>query len=213
MTGKVTLCLLVLTVGLAGCGQIAGAAYMFGIADQTRTAEAAFSGLNHTTVAVVIYADERVQYEYPGATMALSQVISAELRHNGEDIQTVSPLEIQTFQHENLGWEMMDKAELGEALGADHVLFVSLRDYGTREPGSMNIYRGHINGEATIYDAHQPPGAQELWREEYLEVAHPSQGTSAVLADNDYDIRYRTDKAFAQLLVKNFYDHEVPRYQ
>ena len=199
-------------LGLSSCSQIAGWAYMFGVAEEDETIAAAFDDLSHSKVAVVVYADDRTQYEYPGATLALSHMISATLRKNVENVETVDPIAILAFQRENLGWETMDKASLGQALGADHVLFIALRQYTTREPGSLNIYRGHINAEASIYDATDAEGAPPAWQEEYLEVTYPPKATG-VIADNDRKIQYETDRAFTDLLVKYFYEHEVPKYQ
>ena len=204
------LSLIALAVG--GCSQIGALTYMFGVYEEDIKIPAAYENLADSRVAVVIYADDRTQYEYPEAMLALSHMISASLRKNVENLETVDPNEIRGFQRENLGWETMDKASLGQALGADHVLFVALRQYTTREPGSLNIYRGHINAEASIYDTTEAEGAAPAWQEEYLEVTFPPKATG-VIANNDRKIQYETDKAFTELLVKYFYEHEVPKYQ
>ncbi|MHC4985649.1 MAG: hypothetical protein ACYTFO_05780 [Planctomycetota bacterium] len=205
--------LFLMSLGLSSCTEIGALAYMFGVAEEDETIAAAYDDLPHSKVAVVIYADERTQYEYPGATLALSHMISSALRQNIENVETVDPVAIRAFQRENLGWETMDKASLGQALGANHVLFVALRQYATREPGSLNIYRGHINAEASIYDVTEVEGAPPVWQEEYLEVTFPPKATTGVVADNDRAIQYHTDRAFTDLLVAYFYEREVPKYQ
>jgi len=206
-------CLILTLVAVGGCSRIAHLTYLFVGDEHTETIEPEFEDLAHSTVAVVIYADEKIQYEYPEATLSLSTVISSHLRGNVELVQTVDPVKVRTYQHQNLGWESTDKAALGDRLGADYVLFVALREYGTREPGSLSLYRGHINAQAALYSAHEPNGAPPAWEADYLEVAYPEEAPTGVVGDVEDTIRYETDKAFADLLVKHFYEHEVPKYQ
>ncbi|HDZ20796.1 MAG TPA: hypothetical protein ENH80_09815 [Phycisphaerae bacterium] len=181
--------------------------------EQTEKAEAEFSAMAHSTVAVIVYADAGVQYEYPQATLSLSSVVAAVLRKNIEGAQTIDPIRIRRYQHENFDWNSMDKASLGELFGADYVLFIALRQYTTKEPGSLNIYRGRINAEASIFNVHRPDGTPAEWTETYLEVTFPPDAATGVVAANDEPIRYYTEKAFANLLIRRFYEHEVSKYQ
>ncbi len=213
MTRPLTVCLLLAVACLGGCSQIAGLTYLFGAQDQTKTVEADYGDMAHSTVAVVVYADERIQYEYPDATLNLSAVVSSELRNKVDQVSIVDPVRVRAYQHEHLGWNAVDKATIGDELGADYVLFIALREYATREPGSLNIFRGHINAQASVFDVHEPVGTMPTWKEEYLETSFPPEATTGVVGDVEDQIRYQTDKAFASLLVKNFYEHEVPRYE
>ncbi|MHC4562909.1 MAG: hypothetical protein ACYS8X_09075 [Planctomycetota bacterium] len=196
-----------------GCNQIAGWSYVFGLQDQTKTVPAEFGDLAHSTVAVVIHADEQVQYEYPDATLNLSAVISSKIRKNVDGCRTINPLKIRAYQHENLDWQTIGRDKLGEALGADYVLLVSLREYSTREPGSLNLYRGRINAEAAVFRVHDGEGAEPVWQDEYLETAYPKEPGPGKIRENDERIRYKTDTEFATLLVERFYKHEAPRFQ
>ena len=213
MIGRVSLSLLLAAVAAGGCGQIGGITYMLHGDEQTEKVEAEFGAMAHSTVAVIVYADEGVQYEYPQATLSLSSVVAAALRKNIEGAQTIDPVRIRRYQHENFDWSSMDKASLGELFGADYVLFIALRQYTTKEPGSLNIYRGHINAEASIFNVHCPDGTPAEWKETYLEVTFPADAATGVVAANDEPIRYYTEKAFANLLIRRFHEHEVSKYQ
>ena len=209
MTKRHALCLVLLATMLGGCKQFGHLVYLWAGEEHTKEIKPEYSDLAHSTVAVVIYADEQVLYEYPEATLSLSTAIASELNKNVDLIQVVDPLEVRTYQHENISWEGMDKSELGKKFDADYVLFVALREYGMREPGSLSIHRGHINAEASLFKVHELPGTSPLWQDEYVEVSYPPDGPASVEAD----IRYRTDKSFAELLAKRFYAHEVPKFQ
>lgn len=213
MTKRHALCLAMLAAMLGGCNQAGHLAYLFFGEEHTKTVEPEFRDLPHSTVAVVIYADEQVQYEYPEATLSLSTAIASELHNNVDLVQVVDPLEVRAYQHENLGWQSVDKSSLGREFEADYVLFVALREYGTREPGSLSIYRGHINAEASLFKVHELPGTSAVWQDEYVEVSYPPKGPTGAVAEVEDVIRYRTDKSFAELLAKRFYPHEIPRFQ
>ena len=213
MTKRHALCLVLLATMLGGCKQFGHFVYLWAGEEHTKEVEPEFTDLAHSTVAVVIYADEQVQYEYPEATLSLSTAIASELNKNVELVQVVDPLDVRAYQHENLSWRGMDKSDLGRKFGADYVLFVALREYGTREPGSLSIYRGHINAEASLFKVHELSGTSPVWQDEYMEVAYPPDGPTGAVAEVENIIRYRTDKSFAETLAKRFYTHEVPRYQ
>jgi hypothetical protein len=209
MTRRHALCLALLAAMLGGCKQVGHFVYLWAGEEHTKTVEAEYTDLAHSTVAVVIYADDQVQYEYPEATLSLSTAIASELNANVELVQVVDPLNVRAYQHENISWHGMDKSELGRQFEADYVLFVAVREYATREPGSLSIYRGHINAEASLFKVHELPGTSAVWQDEYVEVSYPPDGPTSAAAD----IRYRTDKRFAELLARRFYTHEVPRFQ
>ncbi len=213
MIKRHALYLVLVAAMLGGCSQFGHLVYLWAGDEHTKTVEAEYDDLAHSTVAVVIYADEQVQYEYPEATLSLSTAIASELNKNVELVQLVDPIDIRAYQHENLNWHGMDKSDLGREFAADYVLFVALREYGTREPGSLSIYRGHINAEASLFKVHELPGTSPVWQDEYVEVSYPPNGPTGAVADVESDIRYRTDKSFAELLAKRFYNHEVPRFQ
>ena len=76
---------------------------------QTETIPAEFEGLEDHTVAVVIFASETTQYEYPWAVMNLSAMISSNIVANVEGAKTISPQKISAYQRKNLHWMEMGR--------------------------------------------------------------------------------------------------------
>ena len=100
MTKRHALCLVLLAAMplLGGCKQFGHLVYLWAGEEHTKEVEPEYADLAHSTVAVVIYADEQVQYEYPEATLSLSTAIASELNKNVDLIQVVEEFD--------WGWEL-----------------------------------------------------------------------------------------------------------
>ena len=198
--------LLILLVGLAataGCDAINYMAYLFAPAMPAKPVPAEFEGLEGHSVAVVIFADQQVQYEYPFARLTLGSAVAAELTEQLKDVRVVDVRKVCRYQDENLYWETMDKTELARRLEADYVLIVDLLQYGTREPGSLNLYRGTIAAQPALYAAAREEHEAKIWGGK-VTVTYPSGEAGGVPATDDRGIRNTTERLFARELVRKF---------
>jgi hypothetical protein len=173
-----------------------------------REVEAEFEGLEGKSLAVVIYADQRTQYEYPDVNRTLSAMISGLIEKNVDGVTVVSPTRIARYQDENIYWLDMDKPELGKALGADYVLFVPLEEFGTRLPDSSYLYRGRVTCQPSLYDTSKPPREARVHKFEKIRVRYPEHEPAGMLTENDRQVRVHTEELFAQKLAWKFYDHD-----
>jgi hypothetical protein len=197
-----------LMVSACGCRAMRFFTYaLFG--QETESIRAAFPDLPGQKVAVFVFADEQVQYEYPVARSRLTRRIAADLEAHVDDIQVVSPEVVLKFQSEHTDWVAMDRTKLAERFGADYVLLVSVIRYTTRAPRSVSLYRGHIEAEAAVYQASLPERRSRVWatRENLVET-YPEQATTGLLRKEAARIRDETERRFVDKLVKLFYDHE-----
>ncbi len=176
-----------------------------------QTVEAEFNGLAGGRVAIMVFSDERVQYEYPYARLTLSAVVRAELTERIKDVTVIDPTRVCEYQDEHIDWDSMDKTVLAKDLGADYVLFVVLVEYSTREPGSVNLYRGRITAQVGLYQADLPEQSARVWRCDRLAVVYPLEDPVGLLGEDDRVIRGTVERMFADALVKKFYDHKVAR--
>ncbi len=199
--------LLLLTVQLGGCHYIA---YLLAPRIPDKKVPAEFEGLTERRVAIVVYTDQNVQYEYPHARVDLSSVLGVELKEHVEGVTVVDPQRVVRYQDENIHWDSLDKTQLGRTLGADFVLFVALDEYRMREPGSVNLYRGRITGQVTIYETSCPEEDAKKWCGENFRVLYPEHAPTGRPGQDDRKIRYETEKQFAEIVVKKFYKHKVP---
>jgi len=196
-----------------GCDAARYGAYLLAPSGSTVKVPAEFPGLAGRSVAVVVYADMSVQYEYPYARLEVSMVVASELKQHVPDLRVVSPRRVIAYQDQNIHWQSMDRTRLGRLLGADNVLYISLDEYSMREPGSLNLFRGRIRAQAMVYDCSKPERSACIWRDNELSVLYPANAPTGEPGQDDLKIRYQTEKIFAEMLVKKFYDHEVPKYK
>ena len=199
----------VLAVALAGCQPLAYFAYALLPIPRDKTIEAEFDGLAGHRVAIVVFSDQRTLYEYPRARLSVSAAVAEHLRRNVKDIEVISSLGVIKYQDENIYWDAQDKTKLAKVFGADYLLFITLVEFGTREPGSQSLYRGRVTAEVSVYDSSLPERRARVWKGDSIRIVHPEHGTG-LLEDNDREIRHEAERMFADALVKKFYKHEVP---
>ncbi len=199
----------------AGCNILSYIGYAIAPRGPQKTVKAEFDDLPGHSLAVVVYTDESTEFEYPAARLELSMVIAEEFRTTKplRKVQVIDSRRVAKYQNTNLFWDSMDKTKLGEQLGADYVLLVSVMEFSTREPGSMSLYRGRITGEATLYDTSLPEKYARVWKADEIRVMFPEDAPTGQLSEDDAQIRYQTEKRFAFKLVRHFYTHKVPRNQ
>ncbi len=100
MTRKLLISTLMLSVLLGGCStdSLAYLSYVFLGSNPTEEVKAEFKDLENKTVAIVVFADQSVQYEYPCARAELSLACASLLRKNVKGITVVDPLRIVKYQ-------------------------------------------------------------------------------------------------------------------
>jgi hypothetical protein len=133
-----TMLLALAATTLVGCKEMAYILYLFSPHEQDVKAEC--GDLSGKTVAVAIYCDRRVEFDYPSVRMSLSSRIGENLQKNVKKVRVVDARRVVKYQDGNIYWEEMDKTELAKAFEADYVLYVSILEFSTREPGSVGEY-------------------------------------------------------------------------
>ena len=195
-------------VVLSGCSGARYGLWLF-TDPETKKVKAEFKGLKGHRVAVVIYADERVQLDYPNVRMTLGAQIVHQLRENVKKIRVLNPLAVARYQDENLYWDTQDKKKTANDLDVDYVLIVSLLEFSTRAAGQMNAYQGRIGAEVKLYSASKEEGQNCDWEtEDLLEVIYPDLPQYSPRSEPI--IRRDTEWRFADMLAKKFYNHKVP---
>ena len=197
-----------LALALGGCGELG---YIFGALFPPEVVEevkADYPDLPGHTVAVVVRVPDEVHYTHPTAPLEISAIISQQLCATVENVNTVNPYRIDKLQREDLAWDTLPMTELADKLGADYVLFISVLELSTREPGSQNLYRGKITAECTLYDGHAAEADAQVWYCSRIASRFPEDGQFST-GDSDEPIRLETISHLAQKLAKKFYDHEI----
>ncbi len=202
-----------MTLGGCDSGTLGYMFYLVAPPEKKVKVPAEFDALGGRSVAIVIYVDQGVQYEYPYARLTLSTALAAELKEHVKNVTVVDPRRVITYQVENVYWDTLDKTRLGRDLGADFVLHVVLDEYTMREPGSINLYRGRIRGAAGLYETAQEEHNARVWEGDDFAVIHPLHGPVGELSHDDANIRYATEKQFTEMIARKFYKHKIPEPQ
>ena len=197
-------------VFLTGCNMLGYGLHLLAPPEKKVTVKPEFAGLEGKTIAIVIWADQRIQYQYPYARLSLSWELMAELKERLEGITVIDPKRVIKFQDENIRWDMLPKGQLVRELCSDFVLLVVPDTYTMREPGALNLYRGEISAQAALYQPAETESQWEIWSGDNFRVVFPPNAATGEPGSDDRRIRHETEKRFAQLLVRNFYTHKVP---
>ena len=209
MCKKLLAFLLLVSLFNPGCGCLNYLMYTLAISPPAKTVLPEYEGLKGQTVAIVIYATPKVLYEYSAVAEELSTNISDELRQKVKGAKVIAPYRVLKYQQENLFWDQEPRTDLGKQFGADYVLFVSLIEYSLREPGSIQLFRGQIVAEASLYKTSLPAVQARVWRAADLRVTFPENAPVGRPLEDNRNIGFVTQKLFAIKLVKSFYKHKV----
>ncbi|MBS3820343.1 MAG: hypothetical protein GVY16_06935 [Planctomycetes bacterium] len=173
--------------------------------------EAQYRLPHESTLAVMIYADREVQFDYPGVTLSLASQINERLKlylTGSDSIKTVGARTIARYQDNNLNWDTDSKSKVAKDLGADYILLVSIPQYTTREPGQMSLYQARMIAEAKLYDA-EDPYDEPVWQsQDSFHVVHPPEATYQRRREGQ--IRYEADQMLADKIARIFVDHKIP---
>lgn len=203
-----------LLVSLGGCGDpttmVGALLYVFGPDQSKKTIEPECDVLPKHSVAVAIYADPKVMYEYPGAKYELSSAICSELAKNVKETKVLDYRKILAYQAGDLQWDAIDRTELGKKLGADYLLYVTMIDFTTHEPGSATLMRGIIRAEVELHDCSKPERTSIVWRCTDFEIRIPENAPVTQMSADDRILRAETVRRFSDQLAKKFYKHEEP---
>ena len=206
-----TVAMLGLAATAGGCNYLAFVLSAIVPEPPTPTIDAEYSGLPDHSVAIVVFASQATQYDHPLAQLEVASVVAGELQREVKNVTVIDPRRVVKYQNENLNWETMDKTALGRQFSADYVLYVALSEFATVEPGSMNLYRGRITAEASLFKTSLGEKDARVWGSQDFRILYPPQAAVGLPGETDESIRYATERAFAQAMVNKFHKYKVPK--
>jgi hypothetical protein len=177
--------------------------------------EPEYKDLPGHSVAVLIFADYKTLCRYPKVEQEMLAVIGSgfEDKEHFKDVKVIDSAKVIKFQDEHADWATMDKTEIGKSLDADYVLIVSLVEFTMHDMEMENQLHGRIVGEAKLYQTSQPERDCCVWpttQSPEVRIVYPKVGTIGELSETGADekVRFPSEKAFGEALVKRFYKHE-----
>jgi hypothetical protein len=200
----------VMAVCLGGCSSLRYFSYLAAPEAGSKNVPAEFAGLPGHRVVIAIFADQRVQYEHPQARLTLGSAVRAEMIKRLKSVTVTDPVRVCRFQDEHAYWETLDKAEIAKQFGADFVLYITLVEYSTREIGSIDLYRGRITAQCSLYEAGKSDEEGRVWSCDRLAVIYPEAAPAGVPGETSRSVREKAERLWAEALVKKFYEHKEP---
>jgi hypothetical protein len=204
--------LLAIPLLLAGCGFLS-----FGPVAQdeleTRADATAYPGLADKSVAIVVWTPLATLEEYSGAREEISAFVATRMRGHMPTTRLLDPQEVIRWQGDTLNWENLPAAEIGRHFKVDRVLVIQVLDYSTRRPLGVSNLQGRLRAQCKIYDtapaAAEPAPGRPVWTG-LVDAAWPSGKPLDPTQTNEAAVRQRTLGAFADVLVRYFYERREP---
>ena len=146
-------------------------------------------GKSEVTVALLASAAPGVGMDpaFAGAERELvtliGQRMAGETREDRRPIKVIDPGKVERFKSSTPNWRTMNPAAIGQKLGADYVIDLTLNSVSIYQPEyGRELYQGRANLQVVVYDTEKPDAV-------YQDYIHPSIGeqkSTAVLSPPGY---------------------------
>jgi len=191
---------------LGGCNWWEFPAYvLFGKTHEKVKAE--YKHLEGKRVAIIIAGLPAIDFEDPYARMDLGLASAELIRQEVKKVQFVEQEKIERFQQENLDWISMPMSEIGNKFGADRILYIELMQFTTVEPESINLVRGRVWSQVSIYEVDSPQPNVPVCETE-IQIVYPEQGPLPMSDTALLETRQGIIVLYAQELSRKFHDHK-----
>jgi hypothetical protein len=201
--------LVALLVGAGGCNYAAFLGAL--LPEPTKKIKPEFAGLPNKTLAIFVYAGQGIQYDYRIAQIEVAQMIGAQMTKNIKGLRVIDQLRVQRFQEQDINWDSRFPGALCRPFNADYVMMISLEDFSTREPGMIHLLRGRITAQLSLYKSasEDTQDRAPAYRVDNIAVIYPPNSPEGIPTDDEYGLRLGTERTFADIVAKKFYEYEI----
>jgi len=191
---------------LSGCNWLEFPAYiLFGKTHEKVKAE--YTDLEGKRIAVIIAGLPAIDFEDPYARLDLALASAELIRQEVDGVQFVEQEKIERFQQENLDWISMPMSQIGGQFGVDRIIYIELMQFTTMETDSINLVRGRIWTQVSIYEL-DSSGPNIPKYETEIELVYPEQGPLPMSDTALIDARQQVILLYGQELSRKFHDHK-----
>ena len=160
------------------------------------------------SLAVLVMTPPGVDFDYPHAQVYLTDVVSQAIARYVEGVEFVGAQEIDRFQRDDLDWLRLSVGELGEKFGVDRIVYLDVVQYTTTEENSVNLLRGRIWAEVSVYEMDAEEVDDPVYTGEVMMV-FPEHAPVPLNSRAQQQIEMQTISLFGEAMAKKFYDHEM----
>ncbi len=171
-----------------------------------------FDKLANSRVAVLIWTDQVVLFDYPYARFELctyvSDKLAAEMNQRGLATELVDPRDVDDFLQKDIDAQIDPKA-VARQFDSDYVIYVEVVEFQIRDPAEPQFLRGRINASVTVYDTHADPDRPRRFELAPVLCRYPEGVPVLLNASNSPLVREQLYRKFAEQVARKFYEHTV----
>ena len=150
---------------------------------------------------MICYAPDKVKWDFDKIDRELSFYVAHRLKSH--TIIVIDPDQVNAWIEANPDWDKPD--ELGEAAGADYVVYIELDAFSLYEENSSNLYRGRTNGMVTVFKMENGEG-EEIYTKD-LDSKYPIHTPVATSDKSFYDFKALYMSRLSEEIGRLFYEH------
>ncbi|MCH2137633.1 MAG: hypothetical protein MK074_01095 [Phycisphaerales bacterium] len=208
---------LVLLLGLAlcagGCAALHAAAGLAQNFEYQKEVEvlAAYDGLQHSTVAVLVDSDLALRYERPGLIPELTVNLSRAIGKNVQGVKVVAPAHVLQWQYQTPDWNLLPRGEVAKQLGVERVVWVDLQTFRLHPVGNAYLWEGVAEAEIGIVEESgwDQDAFVDAWR---VRAAFPDLTSLDRDSATEQAIKLGLEANFVKQTAWLFYPHKEPKY-
>lgn len=209
----VILCLAALGSGCAVFGLI-------GHALPDPTVDARYKGLSKQNVAVMVWTDRAMSYDWPTLQLDLTRGIQSRLQELArkkdppkelEGTKLVPAESVVRYQQDHPENDVEAVTDVAPRLNVDRLIYIEVQQFSTRPEESLELYRGSLTANVKVIEvangkarqAFEDPNVHVVWPPKGPDEGSPGLG--------DADTYERTLAAFTTEVANEFVPHTQPR--
>lgn len=204
-----TLVVLVVAVAASGCNWLTPLVF---VGEHKKEVTAEFDKLPGSRVAVLVWTDPAVLFDYPYARFELASYVTEKLTtefgSRNQRIDLVNAREVEDFVRRDPG-VAVDPRTVGRQFSADFVLYLEVIAFQIRDPRQPQFLQGRIGASVAVYDIRPGAGAADRYELAPVEAVYPEGQPVVLSATNAPLVREMTYRTFADMVARKFYNYTV----
>lgn len=202
----------------SGCQYLGLVAY----AQPDPTVEGKYKGLADQKVAVMVWADNATDIDWPHLQLDIARGVEGRLQDAAKKKDPPPSLKGTTFaaaesvvrfQHDHPETAAESVTDVAPRLDITRLIYIEVQQFYTRPEESQELYRGQLIGNLKVVSVVNGR-AKIVFSEDNIKVNYPPKSPEeGVLAGSDIEMYEKTLEAFSEQVANRFMPHIEPRFQ
>lgn len=182
------------------------------VGDHKKKIPAEFDKLAGSRVAIVVWMDQAILFDYPHARFEVAAYVgdklNTELGQRKQTIEIVDPRDVEDEIQKSYR-SRLDPASIGRKLKADFVVYVEVLRMQFRDPTHPQLLRGNVEASVAVYDVSAEPDRARRTELTPVQCTYPDRAPVTMSATNSPIVREATYRKFAEEVARKFYEYTL----